>query len=160
VIPHRNVARTAEQARNLEVFAAYNTAFSKRDLDGALSYLAEDAGNHGRAVGRAGFGAVFSDIFRTYTVEDNGVSVERMVAVDDSVVIRFILHHRHTGVSQIPIDGGLLMGKPPSGRSCKIQHIHWYKFRDGLIVDHRASRDDIGMMSQFGLLPAPLANRA
>jgi len=25
---------------------------------------------------------------------------------------------------------------------------------DGLIVEHRASRDDIGMMQQLGLLPA------
>ena len=31
-------------------------------------------------------------------------------------------------------------------------HIHRYKLRDGKIVDHYATRDDIGMMVQLGLL--------
>jgi hypothetical protein len=35
-----------------------------------------------------------------------------------------------------------------------VQHIHWYKLLDGKIVDHYATRDDIGMMQQLGLLPA------
>jgi hypothetical protein len=31
--------------------------------------------------------------------------------------------------------------------------MHWYKLRDGKIVDHFASRDDLGMTQQLGLLP-------
>jgi hypothetical protein len=38
-------------------------------------------------------------------------------------------------------------------------HIHWYKVRNGKIVEHTANRDDIGMMRQLGLLPpAPPSN--
>ena len=152
-VEHRHVTGSAEQARNLRVINEYNSAMSRRDLDAALSYFAEDTRNHGRPVGRAGLRTVFTDIFRTYSVEDDGLSAVETIAVDDCVVARLILHHRHTGTSQIPIDGGLLMGKPPTGKSCRIQHIHWYTLRDGLIVEHRASRDDVGMMMQLGLFP-------
>jgi hypothetical protein len=33
--------------------------------------------------------------------------------------------------------------------------MHWYKLRDGKIVEHYASRDDVGEMQQLGMLPPP-----
>jgi hypothetical protein len=33
--------------------------------------------------------------------------------------------------------------------------MHWYKIRDGKIVDHYGARDDVGMMEQLGLLAEP-----
>jgi hypothetical protein len=41
----------------------------------------------------------------------------------------------------------------PTQEHFDVQHIHWYKVRDGHIVEHTANRDDIGMMRQLGLLP-------
>jgi predicted ester cyclase len=46
------------------------------------------------------------------------------------------------------------VGVPPTGKAFKVQHIHWYTLKDGLIIEHRANRDDIGMMQELGLLPA------
>jgi hypothetical protein len=34
-----------------------------------------------------------------------------------------------------------------------VQHIHWYVLENGLLVEHWANRDDVGMMQQLGLLP-------
>jgi hypothetical protein len=31
---------------------------------------------------------------------------------------------QHLGISQLPIMGGLLVGVAPTGRSCRVQHIH------------------------------------
>jgi predicted ester cyclase len=61
----------------------------------------------------------------------------------------------HRGVSRLPIDGGLLVGVAPTGKQFSVQHIHWYTLKDGLIVEHRASRDDVGMMVQLGLIVPP-----
>jgi predicted ester cyclase len=49
----------------------------------------------------------------------------------------------------------LLVGVPPTGRSFSVQHIHWFTLASGTIAEHRATHDDIGMMIQLGLLPAP-----
>ena len=47
------------------------------------------------------------------------------------------------------------MGGPPTGKRYTNQHIHWFKLKDGLITEHFVNRDDIPMMVQLGLLPAP-----
>jgi predicted ester cyclase len=50
----------------------------------------------------------------------------------------------------------MLVGVQPTQKHFEVQHIHWYKLRDGKIVAHTANRDDIGMMRQLGLLqPGP-----
>jgi predicted ester cyclase len=51
------------------------------------------------------------------------------------------------------VNGNLLMGAAPTNKHFEAQHIHWYKLRDGKIVEHFATRDDIGMTRQLGLLP-------
>jgi predicted ester cyclase len=48
----------------------------------------------------------------------------------------------------------MLVGVEPTGRRFEAQQIHWYKMRDGKIVDHYANRDDLEMVRQLGLLPA------
>ena len=78
-----------------------------------------------------------------------------MVAEGEDVVVRCKVSGIHLGTGRLAVNGGLLVGVPPTGRRFEVQHIHWYKVRDGKIVDHRANRDDIGLMQQLGLLPSP-----
>jgi len=59
----------------------------------------------------------------------------------------------HRGTGKIPVNGGMLVNVAPTGKHFETDHIQWLKFRDGKIVDHYATRDDIGMMRQLGLLP-------
>ena len=51
----------------------------------------------------------------------------------------------------------LLVGVPPTHRHFKADAIHWFKLKDGKIADHYATRDDLSMMQQLGLLPPPIA---
>jgi predicted ester cyclase len=74
------------------------------------------------------------------------------VAEGDWVVLRCSYTGTHRGMSHFPVDGGMLVGIEPTGRSFEVQHIHMYRMLDGKIA-HFANRDDVGMMRQLGLLP-------
>ena len=89
------------------------------------------------------------------------MAIDDLVAVDDAVVIRTTVTATHAGIGRLPVLGGLLVGVPPTGRGFKVQHIHWLTLKDGLFVEHRANRDDVGMMRQLGLLQtSPAATSA
>jgi hypothetical protein len=47
---------------------------------------------------------------------------------------------------------------PPTHKHFEIEVMHWYKIRDGKIVDRYGARDDVGMMEQLGLLAEPQPN--
>lgn len=95
------------------------------------------------------------DIFRTFP--DWKMEIVDMVADGDSVVVRCKVSGTHKVVGTKRINGGFLAGVQPTGKRFVVQHMHWYKLRDGKIVDHFANRDDLGMTQQLGLLP--VANR-
>jgi predicted ester cyclase len=77
------------------------------------------------------------------------------VAEGECVVVRCAYSGTHRGTSRFPVDGGMLVGVQPTGRTFEIQHIHMYRVLDGKIAEHFANRDDVGMMRQLGLLPSP-----
>jgi predicted ester cyclase len=117
----------------------------------AISDLAEDVKNFGRPGGRELFRAILEDIHTTFP--DWHVEIEEMVAKGDSVIVRCKVSGTHLGIGKLPVNGGLLVGVQPTKKHFEVEHIHWLKLRDGKIVDHFATRDDIGMMRQLGLLP-------
>ena len=138
--------------RNVAAIRAHHELLNKGDVPGAVQYFAVDTRNHGVPVGRNGLLRVLTDIYTTFP--DWRMEIVSLDAVGDDVVIRCIVTGTHKGVGKIPVNGGLLVGVPPTGKGFKVQHIHWYTLKDGLIVEHRANRDDIGMMQELGLLPA------
>lgn len=144
---------TERQDRNLATINAYVDAFNRHDLDAALALWADDARNHGRPVGRAGVRMVHDDILTR--APDIRFEVLEIVAVGDDVIFRALYAGTHLGVGRLPVDGGQLIGVAPTGKAFSVQHIHWFKLADGQIVDHRANRDDVGMLVQLGLLPPP-----
>ena len=50
---------------------------------------------------------------------------------------------------------GELLGMPPTGRAFSVQHMHMLRMRDGRSCEHWAVRDDLGMLQQLGIIPAP-----
>lgn len=146
---------TATEERNLAAIRAYVDATNAGDLSATINAFAEDTRNHGRPVGRAGVARVLRDIHATFP--DEHTTVEEIVAIGDQVVVRLTVSGTHLGVGRLPVNGGLLVGVAPTGKHYSVQHIHWFTLRDGLIIEHRANRDDVGMMVQLGLLPAPPA---
>ncbi len=138
--------------RNVAAIRAHHDLLNKGKLAEAVAYFAEDTRNHGVPVGRKGLLRVLTDIYGTFP--DWRMEIVSLDAVGDDVVVRCIVSGTHRGVGKIPVNGGLLVGVSPTGKSFKVQHIHWYTLQNALIVEHRANRDDIGMMQGLGLLPA------
>ena len=66
-----------------------------------------------------------------------------VIAEGDKVAAHTILQGTHTGP---------FMGIPPSGRRVVQQQIHILRFVDGKAVEHRAVRDDLGMLRQLGVI--------
>jgi steroid delta-isomerase-like uncharacterized protein len=86
---------------------------------------------------RATFQNAFPDL--QFTLDD-------LVAEDDRVGVRWT----GTGTHQ-----GELMGIPPTGKRVTIQGMSWGRVQDGKLVENRIFSDDLGMMQQLGVIPAP-----
>ncbi len=138
---------------NRRIAEQFNEAFNRGDLDAAASCFSEDCQNHGRKVGRDGVRTVLGEIKTNFP--DARLTTLNSVAEGEWVVVRCTYSGTHRGTSRFPVDGGMLVGAQPTGRSFEVQHIHMYRVLDGKIAEHFANRDDIGMMRQLGLLPPP-----
>src|SRR6185369_15643413 len=136
--------------KNLEIVRLCHEQLNNGDLEAAIESFAADASNHGMKVGREGFRIVLKDIYSTFP--DWRFEIEDIAEDGDSVVVRARILGTHLGKGEFPVNGGMLVGVEPTGKSFEVQHIHWYKLRDGQICEHYANRDDIGMMQQLGLL--------
>ena len=73
-------------------------------------------------------------------------TIEELVAEGDTVAGRVTMSGTHLGPFQ---------GIPPTGRSFQQAQMYFVRFRDGKAIEHRAVRDDLGMMRQLGVLPMP-----
>jgi predicted ester cyclase len=71
--------------------------------------------------------------------------VQDEIAEGDKVVQLVTMSGRHTGP---------LMGREPTGKAFAVRHIYIWRIADGKIADHWGSRDDLGLLSQLGLLPS------
>jgi len=138
--------------KNKEIILLCKERLNNGDLDAALEFFAADASNHGIKVGREGYKMVLEDIYATFP--DWKFEIEDIVEAGDSVIVRTIVTGTHLGRGEIPVNGGMLVGVEPTGKSFEVQHIHWYKLRDGKICEHYANRDDLAMMQQLGLVPS------
>jgi steroid delta-isomerase-like uncharacterized protein len=154
------VAQTSETEQNRNVVRRHLELMNRGDWKAAAEYFAPDVRHHlgnwstgsERVVsGQKALIDNLDDIFRTFP--DWKMEIVEMVAEGDSVVVRCRVSGTHKGVAAKAVNGGFLVGAPPSGKRFEVQHIHWYKVRDGKIIDHSASRDDLGMTQQLGFLP-------
>ncbi len=138
---------------NREVVETQLAEMNRGDWRAALDVYTRDTRNFGRVVGRAVMERIFQDIYTTFP--DFTQQIVEIVAVGDNVIVREKMSGTHDGVGQIPVNGGMLVGVAPTKRHYVIDAIHWYKLRDGKIVDHYAVRDDLAMMQDLGLSPKP-----
>jgi predicted ester cyclase len=153
ILSRAQEAALTEEDRNLKVVKGFWEAFNRGDVPAALAFWADPALNAGREAPRAFIGKILEDI--RARAPDVQFAVEEMVAVKENVIVRGEYSGTHLGIARLPIDGGLLVGVPPTGKKFAVQHIHWFKLKNGLIADHRATRDDLGMMIQLGLIGPP-----
>jgi predicted ester cyclase len=77
-------------------------------------------------------------------------TIEDLVAEGDTVMSRVTMAGTHQGT---------FMGFAPTARSFRQEQVHLVRFRGGKGIEHRAVRDDLGMMRQLGVIPAPEPTR-
>ena len=142
-----------EQQRNIARVRAFLDAMNSGDVSALLSLVTDPFDNHGQMRPRAALALVMDDI-RT-RAPDIHISIDQIIAAGHDVVTRTTYAGTHLGVGKYPIDGGQLVGVHPTGRKFSVTHIHWFTFRDGLVCAHSAARDDVAMIVQLGILPAP-----
>lgn len=80
-------------------------------------------------------------------------AVDYVVAEGDLVMCEVSLSGTHLRELPLipPLNGPPL---PPSGNAFNVKHIHRFRLKAGLIVEHFAVRDDLGMFRQLGHLAA------
>jgi predicted ester cyclase len=69
--------------------------------------------------------------------------VEDVLADGDLVAYRATVTGTHRGE---------LLGIPPTDRSFRVEHMHFLRLRDGKAAEHWACRDDLGMLTQLGVI--------
>jgi predicted ester cyclase len=136
---------------NKSIIEQMNEATRQKGLTAQADFFADEVINHGMPVSHEAIRAVLQDICTTFP--DVVLEPIQILAEGEWVAMRCYFSGTHKGVGQHPfVHEGLLTNIPPTGKSIKVQHIHMFRFKNGMIVEHLANRDDIGMMRQLGLL--------
>ena len=86
-----------------------------------------------------GLRAAFPDF--KYTVEDT-------ISEGDKVVVRLTARGTHQGA---------FAGLPATGKAATWAEIHICDMADGKMVEHWVVQDQLGMLQQLGVIPAPAA---
>jgi steroid delta-isomerase-like uncharacterized protein len=126
----------------------FNEAFNAGDLDGAVAVFAPNAVVHNSGApdplnveGFKQFGGVFLAAF-----PGGKLTIDDMIVEGDKVVSRVIYRGTHTGD---------MMGIPPTGKPVTVSAMIIDQFAGGKIVESWRLFDQMGMMQQLGLIPAP-----
>ena len=134
---------------NKDIVSKFVHAINDRDIDTAVSCVADDLVNHAaipEAQGAKGLRAIFSKLIKA--MPDMRSSCEDLIAEGDRVVCRMTMHGTHTGPLEF-----VRYPLAATGKSARVEQIHIYRLKDGKIVEHWAARDDLGMLRQLGVLP-------
>jgi predicted ester cyclase len=147
--PSKNEHKKMEANKQL-VMQAY-ALLNKGDVEGYGQLFAPAAKNHGVEVSREGIKFVIGDIIHTFP--DLSITPVAVFAEGDWVISRDIFKGTFKNKATVPHHGGLLMTYEPTHTSFSVQHIHVFKVENNLITEHFASRDDVEMYQQLGVLP-------
>jgi steroid delta-isomerase-like uncharacterized protein len=134
----------------MEAFARerVEALFNRGELDRIEEFVTEDFVNHeawpGEDPGYEGFRLRLRRL--RDAIPDIHLEVHEVVAGGDLVAYRATLSGTHRGE---------LLGMAPTGRSFRVQHMHMLRMRDGRSSEHWATRDDLGMLQQLGIIPSP-----
>lgn len=90
----------------------------------------------------------FKHLVATYRAAfpDMHVVVDDLIAEGDTVAVRFTVRGTHQGEFQ---------GLAPTGKSVTMPGQVFYHFVDGKIAEDRPVLDQLGLMQQLGVIPAP-----
>jgi steroid delta-isomerase-like uncharacterized protein len=138
------------EANKATVQHLYEQLFNQGNLSVVDEVIAPDFINHNAPLGSNRGPESMRQLITMLSTSfpDMHYTVEEIVAEGDTVVARVTMSGTHRGP-------GPVQGMPPTGRSVRQDQMHFIHFRDGKVVEHRAVRDDLGVMRQLGVIPAP-----
>ena len=135
-----------------EIVLAFHEGAQRRE-ESAFDLVADDLVQHAAGPqGREGLRQTLATL--EHDLDSPTTVVHRVVAQGDLVVVQLTMQGRHVA-STMP----LLTGLPPTGREVAWDFIHIWRVADGLIAEHWACRDDVGLLAQVGGWP-PAGSRA
>jgi predicted ester cyclase len=135
---------------NLAILEHIHERMKTEGLTVQLEYFAEEVNNHGFQVTKAQVREVLIDIVNTFP--DIKLEPLEICAQGDWVVGHYWFTGTHKGMAIHPyVHYGLLVGVEPTNKVMRVQHIHMFRFQNGKIVEHQATRDDVAMVQQLGL---------
>lgn len=140
-------------ADNANLATSLYEAWNRRDFDTVAKLTAPDAevvivGSGDTFRGPEGarqFGAMWANAF-----PDGAVTVNRVIASGDNVVVEFTGRGTHTGDLATPM--GVF---PATGKSVTLQLCDVYEFRDGQVRTQHAYLDTGSLTAQLGLTGQP-----
>jgi steroid delta-isomerase-like uncharacterized protein len=141
---------TAEEETNkAQLRRTYEELFNQGNLAKVDELIAPDCINHEVPPGMNNRGPESIRqvviMLRTAFPDLHG-TIEELVAEGDTVACCVTMSGTHLGS---------FMGIAPTGRSFRQAQMHFVRFRDGIGIEHREVRDDLGMMQQLGVIPDP-----
>ena len=85
---------------------------------------------------------------------DLSFDIHDTVGDGDLVVVHCTMSGRQVGPF-VSYDerGEVAQAFPPTGRTFAVTQSHWFRMRDGQVVEHWANRDDLGLAAQLGWVP-------
>jgi predicted ester cyclase len=133
----------------------FEDGLNGRDASVFAELVAADYVNHERAdmlveaSGPEDWSAVLERLSASFP--DVSWAVLRTLAQDDHVWVETRMSGTHRGA---------FFGIAPTGREFAVRQVHMLRLQDGLIREHWAVRDDLGVLVQLGAVEAPTPSRA
>ncbi|MDQ5823563.1 MAG: ester cyclase [Chloroflexota bacterium] len=119
------------------------------NLDGVEQVMAVDVVDHTPQPGFDGAGiGEFKSVITMLRAAfpDLSVTIEHMIAEGDKVAQRWTLRGTNKGE---------FAGIPPTGKQISVGVIEILHFADGKVVERWGQVDNMGMLQQLGVIPAP-----
>ena len=126
----------------------YEDVFNKHNVDAADQFITKDGIDHnpmpGIKPGLEGIKEEFRHFFTSFP--DFNVTVDDMISEGDKVVAR---------VTVKGTNKGMMNGMAATNKAAQWGMIDIVRFKDGKAVERWGYSDDVAMMTQLGLMPAP-----
>jgi steroid delta-isomerase-like uncharacterized protein len=124
----------------------YDEVINQGNLEALDELVADDLVEHqempGMPPGKEGVYA-FVTTFRT-AFPDLHAEIQGIVADGDEVWVHAVMTGTHNGD---------FLGIPPTGKAFSVVAFDRVRVRDGKAVEHWGASDDLGMMTQLGVVP-------
>jgi predicted ester cyclase len=125
------------------IVAFYRRVFEQRDLSTVaqevdatfVNHVAREDNRHGPE----GASRTFEWLLDAFT--DLELEVHHVISDGDLVTVHMTMHGTHTGP---------FLHLPATGKRFAWRQMHLVRHRDGVALEHWATRDDVGMMQQLG----------